>query len=165
MEKNLKKNRFKYTYVTESLFCTPETSNIVNQWSFDYKIKGKDKWIYIYVCVSNEWIQLPCEGWDQLCWRFASLKHGRWRSWCSFIQSASRMGLSFLQTDENETKQNKMLKSVLAKRKERAKSKERKPAKAAVTFWSVWERSLWERGWPLESGFPLFLRVAGFDTW
>lgn len=56
------------------------------------------------------------------------------------------MGLSFLQTDENETKQNKMLKSVLAKRKERAKSKERKPAKAAVTFWSVWERSLWERG-------------------
>ena len=34
------------------------------------------------------------------------------------------MGLSFLQTDENETTQNKMLKSVLAKRKERGKSKE-----------------------------------------
>lgn len=41
------------------------------------------------------------------------------------------MGPSFLQTDENETKQNKMLKSVLAKRKERGKSKEEKPAQSS----------------------------------
>ena len=41
------------------------------------------------------------------------------------------MGLSFLQTDENETTQNKMLKSVLAKRKERGKSKEKKPAQSS----------------------------------
>ena len=41
------------------------------------------------------------------------------------------MGPSFLQTDENETKQNQMLKSVLAKRKERGKSKEKKPAQGS----------------------------------